>query len=402
MRYRLAAALLATVGLLVLVSSPASARAHVVIHSENSASQSSGPFTLYKLGSNRSARSMTEGPDGAVWFTMNGHDRAFIGRVTTSGRLNVYHSTSPFFGPTSITTGSDGAMWFTTSQAVQIGSNICSGRFAIGRITTQGRMTFYTDPRVRFPGDIFAGPDGALWFLNGCSGVPLSLERMTTSGVVTNSFSLAGVPGFISGITAGPDGAMWFSDMGYWQGSGPSSILVGQAIGRITTSGSITMYPETTGLVVPNEGPFAITAGPDGALWFANQGGACQPAGQGEYCLSATSIGRITTSGVFTTPYYPANGYNFGKATGPEAMTAGPDNSVWFANFGLNPSIGQITTSGTITVYSMTGVSGGPESITTGSDGALWFIDSSVPENSLGIPIKGKRATNSIGRLAPP
>jgi virginiamycin B lyase len=391
-RNRLLAGFLVTVALLVLVSYPASARPHVS-HSESGTTQSgNGSFSFYKLGLNRRATTITEGPDGALWFAMSGHRSSYIGRMTTSGKLSVFRSTSKQFAPTSITSGSDGAMWFTNAAAGAISNTTCSGRFAIGRITTRGKITFYTDRSLLFPEDIITGPDGALWFLNGeCHGGAESLERMTTSGVVTNSFSLTGIAGSIQNIITGPDGEMWFTDYGYQQGNG----LVGQSIGRITTSGSITMYPITTGLTVSSEGPVAITAGSDGALWFANQGGSCVPVGHVSVCQTYTSIDRITTSGVMTA-YYPPNHVDFGIATGPEAMTAGPGGSVWFANYGFDPSIGRITSSGAITLYPMTGGRGGPSSITMGSDGAIWFA------NDFGI-VKSKRTTEkySVGRLSP-
>src|SRR5215469_4962652 len=53
-------------------------------------------------------------------------------------------------------------------------------------------------------------------------------------------------------ITAGPDGNLWFTE------------AAGNKIGRITTHGSITEFP------IPTAGstPEGITAGPDGNLWF--------------------------------------------------------------------------------------------------------------------------------------
>ena len=51
--------------------------------------------------------------------------------------------------------GSDGALWFTNS-----------GNNSIGRITTGGVVTNYTDPGILIPEPITAGPDGALWFAN--------------------------------------------------------------------------------------------------------------------------------------------------------------------------------------------------------------------------------------------
>ena len=54
------------------------------------------------------------------------------------------------------------------------------------------------------------------------------------------------------GITAGPDGAVWFAENH------------GMSIGRITLSGSVTEYPTPTTFSYP----MGIAAGPDGALWF--------------------------------------------------------------------------------------------------------------------------------------
>lgn len=54
------------------------------------------------------------------------------------------------------------------------------------------------------------------------------------------------------GITAGKDGALWFTEN------------QGNKIGRITTSGEITEYP----LPVENAGALVITAGPDLTIWF--------------------------------------------------------------------------------------------------------------------------------------
>jgi virginiamycin B lyase len=69
-------------------------------------------------------------------------------------------------------------------------------------------------------------------------------------------------------ITTGPDGALWFTE------------ATGNKIGRITTTGVITEFS------IPNRGPNSITTGPDGALWFTESG--------------FNQIGRITTTGVIT------------------------------------------------------------------------------------------------------
>jgi streptogramin lyase len=79
-----------------------------------------------------------------------------IGRITTNGVVTTYTdpsiNTSP---PLGITAGPDGALWFT---------NLSNN--SIGRITTSGVVSNYTDPSINYPQYIAAGPDGALWFAN--------------------------------------------------------------------------------------------------------------------------------------------------------------------------------------------------------------------------------------------
>src|SRR5205807_1069707 len=78
-----------------------------------------------------------------------------------------------------------------------------------------------------------------------------------------------------------------------------------------------------------------IAAGPDGALWFTNS--------------RNSSIGRITTAGTVTN--YTGTGISQ-----PEGIAAGPDGALWFTNH-KNSSIGRITTAGTVTNYTGPGIS---------------------------------------------
>jgi virginiamycin B lyase len=95
---------------------------------------------------------------------------------------------------------------------------------SIGRITTAGKVTTYTDPSISRPAWIAAGPDGALWFTNYGNN---SIGRITTAGKVTTytdpSISLP------YGIAAGTDGALWFTEFFGFGGGHMNSI------GRITT-----------------------------------------------------------------------------------------------------------------------------------------------------------------------
>ncbi|MEI9982065.1 MAG: hypothetical protein WDN69_01900 [Aliidongia sp.] len=153
-------------------------------------------------------------------------------------------------------------------------------------------------------------------------------------------------PGLLpAGITAGPDGALWFAG-----GVGTPAM-----IGRIATNGTVTEFP----LPAPGKAPTgfgnvnSLTTGPDGALWFTT---------------SETQIGRITTAGAvtgFTTPSADASTLG---------ITTGPDGALWFTE-GFGGAVGRIATDGTITEFS-TGTRGSiAAGIATGSDGNLWFTD---------------------------
>jgi virginiamycin B lyase len=101
-----------------------------------------------------------------------------------------------------------------------------------------------------------------------------------------------------------------------------------------------------------------ITKGPDGALWFTQTG--------------TNEIGRITTTGSVTEFSVPT------ANSGPEAIVTGPDDALWFTEYCAG-KIGRLTTSGSFTEYSVplfgSSVYSGPIGITVGSDNALWFTD---------------------------
>ncbi len=314
-----------------------------------------------------SPSSITAGPDGALWVSdIFGDDR-----VTTSGAISTYTDPSDL-SASDITTGPDGALWFTnllggTGDVENTGG---SGG-TIGRLSTSGVLTTFSDPSINFPTGITTGPDGALWFTNSGSN---SIGRITISGVVTN-YSDPSVDAGPTAITTGPDGALWFTNSG------------SNSIGRITTSGAVTIY---TSLSI--NGPNGITAGPDGALWFTNDGD--------------DSIGRITTSGVATS-------YTDPSINSPGGITTGPDGALWFTNGASPPitfsgggfftggssSIGRITTSGVVTNYSAPSISS-PSGITAGPDGALWFTnDGSSPFFFGGDGLFSTSGTGSIGRI---
>jgi len=175
----------------------------------------------------------------------------------------------------------------------------------------------------------------------------------------------------VEDITAGPDGAVWFAQE---TAEGLSSI------GRITIGGAITEYALPAETAVGG-----ITEGPDGDLWFT------------ENLISAgtAAIGRITPQGqikTFALPKKVENNASLGN------ITIGPDGNLWFpfsyftsaANTG---AIGRITAKGAVKMYvvfSAIESSYGPDApgdIISGPDGKLWF------EGTV-------RGTTGIGRIS--
>lgn len=175
---------------------------------------------------------ITTGPDGNVWFTKAGANQ--IGRMTPAGVFSEFNIPTPDSSPIDITTGPDGALWFTEF----------TGR--IGRITTSGQITEFPVFRQK-PGTL---PQG---------------ERI-----------------FLFGITGGPDGALWFI------ANCCAPDRLDSFIGRITTSGGITLYPVKKG-TSPAVG---ITTGPDGNLWYAATNVPCN--NKNRLCNSAS---RVASSG---------------------------------------------------------------------------------------------------------
>ncbi len=139
-------------------------------------------------------------------------------------------------------------------------------------------------------------------------------------------------------ITTGPDGNLWFTEEG------------SSKVASITPRGVITEHA-----LPVNSLPWGIATGSDKNLWFCEDG--------------THKIGKITTAGVITEYTLPAG-------SEPLGMAAGPDKNLWFVEYGTS-KIGKITTSGTVTEYSLPAGSK-PYDITAGPDGNLWFTDAST------------------------
>ncbi len=320
------------------------------------------------------------GPDGALWFTgLPGQ----MGRITTSGTMTEF-PTSPAIPPPSggtqsttitaagLTNGPDGALWFTGVPG------------EVGRMTTAGSVTEFPVPdQGHTAATIVAGPDGNLWFTTNGSLVDGSalMGRITPAGTAT-TFSVPGNNETLAGLTPGPDGNLWFTVQEDGSTAQRRTAEEGRHDHARRSRHTAAAFPLATTLD-PNlgvsENPGAITAGPDGALWFTE----------------ATGIGRITTSGAIQQFAIPPD-----DAEGLGPITAGPDGAVWFGltSQPLDGSdeqtmIGRITSTGSVSLYPLRNGSS-VSSLTAGADGNVWFTDQDHTQNR-------SRAGDFIGRITP-
>jgi streptogramin lyase len=142
------------------------------------------------------------------------------------------------------------------------------------------------------------------------------------------------------GIAAGPDGNLWYTD----DGSGK--------IGRITLSGAVTQFS----LPIATSEPGGVVTGPDGNIWFVEQAG--------------NKIGRIATTPPYAISEFPLPGVN----SWPTDIAVGADGNLWFTEYNGN-KIGSISTIGAINEYALPTSDAGLSGIQGGPDGNLWFIE---------------------------
>jgi len=95
--------------------------------------------------------------------------------------------------------------------------------------------------------------------------------------------------------------------------------------------------------------PQGIVGGPDGNLWITD--------------VYNEQILKLTPGGSYTG--FPLHNYS-----APLGICSGPDRALWFADDGLPPEIGRITTSGQIKLFPIPALA---NDIAAGPDGALWF-----------------------------
>ena len=187
--------------------------------------------------------------------------------------------------PTAIAIGWDGMAWVAVPD-------VEGRRDALVRVTPDGEVTEFPTGSTQAPSDLIAGWDGALWFTE--PGAPGRVARMGLEGRVhsfTDGLSRNSAPTSIAG---GADGALWFT-----QARGSS------VVGRVGRGGVVTEFGSA---LFSGGRPGEIAPGADGALYFTLR----------------SAIGRLTAGGGATT-------FLVGDAR-PVALTATPDGAIWFAD----------------------------------------------------------------------
>jgi virginiamycin B lyase len=294
----------------------------------------------------KALRGIAVGPDNALWFTECATNK--IGRITTAGTITNEFSTgiTNNANPISVAAGSDGNLWFTEFGLGKVAS-----------ITTSGTVKEYLTPSgaTSSPYGIVSGPDGNMWFAEDSTTYSnigkFSPTAMDGGLGLILEFTTATASSGPAEIAAGPDGKLWFTETGV------------DKIGSITTAGTGAADFALTANSLEEGG---ITAGSDGNMWFAEENpGAGDPA-------SGHAIGNITTSGATITRIPFTNTF-----TSPAGIVTGPDGAIWFAENGNN-SIGRISptdTNHTIVEFPLPTANGNPVGIVKGPDGALWFTE---------------------------
>jgi streptogramin lyase len=291
------------------------------------------------------------GPDGNVWFAVPGAASA-IGRITTGGSVTLF-SQGLSSQPNAITGGPDGNVWFTELPGGT--GNTFKHTGAVGWITPSGAINETNEGLVTNlqPTGIVSGPDSNLWVTES-GGAGAFLVRLSPTGAYQDFTAATLLGAQASQPTAGPDGNVWFVLAG-----GPYGNT--GAIGRITPAGTITVF--SAGLT-PNGQLAGLSNGPNGDLWFTQSDD------------TNGGIGSITPTGAITE--LPTSTFTHTK---PLGIAAAADGNLYVSESAGAGAVVQITPSGTVTPL-LSAPSGHPAAITAQPGADVWFTETN--QNGLG------------------
>jgi virginiamycin B lyase len=294
-----------------------------------------GAAQTFMLSRNMAARygALAVGPDGNLWSTevinpalarageTSHYSRAIV-RITPDGKVTRFRrGLAPDGSPFGITAGPDGAMWFVDGTH-------------LGRITMAGGISeFDIGEDVT---SVAAGADGNVWFL-----VENGVGRIDPSGAGATFFR-DGLPQnpYLQRLTPGPRGHLWFRVSG--------------RVGEITPAGKITVQP------LRRYDETDLAAGRDGDVWFLSTRNGI---------THMTPDGKVHRFGPAPTVGGNAGTYD-ASGTAP-----GPDGNLWIA--AGDGRFMRMSADGEVTEYQ--GVGGQPTGIISGPDRKMWSVDADAP-----------------------
>jgi streptogramin lyase len=283
-------------------------------------------------------------------------------------------------------------------------------------------------------GPILAGPAGEIWAAESFAEFPYrpaSVTRVAADGgVATYPIPLASKDEremTVGGLAIGAEGALWAAvGESLPIGGPPFETSYGGELARISPDGSVATFP------VPDQvEPRGIALGPEGNLWFTGARGAYS--GEHSYSAGVGYVGRVTPAGAFTLFRTPVRG------SGPSAIAAAPNGSLWFVGGGIgriggagkfgpryqlrpptaisglvfgpegdawmsvygggNPGVLRLTSAGQQTLYP-----GGGEALTVGPEGDIWSLGEKGAERIVpggpGIDIREVGADRATRRVS--
>jgi len=324
---------------------------------------SPGEVTEFRVGGMTKLTGITGGADGNVWFV----DGAAIGRITPAGTIKTFTPSTHGFAINAwngITLGPDGNLW-ATARILPSGGVIAqiapSGTF-LHLFSTN--LQAKTDPTLITP-----GPSGSdtLWFIDNATpvGGEDDIGRITTGGTITE-FSASAAPG-VDGLAAA-NGQLWLS-------AAPAGAGLG-TIDLVNTSDGTLETEYSPAEMEPDFDPQGLAADSHGNLYYTLDGGAeLNTGGQ------RIGIGEIMDPGPDATVTAYAAGLQANEESDPTAITKGPDGNMYFVDDGASnggrDELGELnTTTHAIREFS-SGLPAGsvPAAITGGPDGNVWFTD---------------------------
>lgn len=294
------------------------------------------------------------GADGSLWFTESNlapsdYEIGQLGRIDGSGTVQEPAGATGLDGADTIAQGATGEMWLTETRSV--------GELTIPSGTVTPTPALPQD--LHRPGGVAIDSEDDVWVtVSGDSGYVAELPPPYDASDWTVPKGTTGPAGFDDlvdnddlgvqpgSIVRGPDGNMWFTE------NGPDEEGTDQvATFSPTPSPSpLTLYPSTDSPALPSGRLGDIVVGPDGNLWVGLH---YEPppieldAPLDAAVTGASYVLQITPSGAITTYELPE-----ASDADPDVLGVGPDGRLWMPGApGTDGGLTAISTTGTFTNY---------------------------------------------------